>query len=65
MRNEPVVTQATVLALLQAIVVFTIAFEIWEPTANQIAAVEGLIGIVFTIGLAVWARNRVTPVTNS
>lgn len=63
MRNtEPVLTAAGITATATAILNMLVVLDVLVLDPDQVAAVNVAIGSVVSLVLAVWARNRVTPV---
>lgn len=61
MKNEPVITAATVAAVITAILALLKAFGV-PISDDQAVALVGVVGPVATLIAAVIARGRVTPV---
>ncbi len=62
MSTEPVLTAATVTAVIVAGINVLVLLEVVQWDADQLAAINAF--VVATVGLlfGVWARSRVTPV---
>jgi hypothetical protein len=58
--SEPVALGEAVRLLIVAVIVLLQAFDIWNPTTEQNAAVLGLYAAVSLL-LSVFARQRSTP----
>lgn len=61
MTNQPVLTIASVQAVIAAIISALVVFNVWSPTEDQVAAVMGLYAVVAPIVFGFWARSKVTP----
>lgn len=63
--TEPVTLAGAPAVLFNAVAGVLLAFGVWEPTEQQIAAVLTLINVVVLYASVLWARARVTPVGGS
>ena len=61
MHNEPVITGASVLAFVAAVVTLLVAFGV-DISADQQKAVLSVVAIAGPVVVAVFVRRRVTPV---
>jgi hypothetical protein len=61
MNREPVLTTATVVTLVTAIVTLVAAFGV-DVSDKQAAAIVGVVTALGTIVGAIYARSKVTPV---
>jgi hypothetical protein len=61
MKNEPVLTIASITALATAVVTLLVAFGL-PLTQDQQQAVLGFVAVVAPLVAAYFARKRVTPV---
>ena len=64
MSSEPVLTAASALAVVSAVIAVLVAFGV-HLTDAQVAAILGLVGVVAPIALAFVVRSKVTPVDES
>lgn len=60
MKSEPVVVGATLIAFVQALLVVVVTFGV-DITAEQTAALMGLVTSAVAIGQAMLTRSQVTP----
>lgn len=63
MTREPLVTAATITALVTALIGVLVAFGI-DLTDDQQKAVLGLVAVVAPLAVALFSRSKVTPVAN-
>ena len=63
MSREPLLTKATWVALVTAVIAVAVAFGL-PLTDEQQKALIGLAGVLAPIAAAVWARSQVTPVAD-
>lgn len=61
--NEPVVTSATVVAFVTALLVLAVSFGL-PVTEEQRAAIISVVAIVAPFGVIWWARRETTPLAN-
>ena len=61
MTNEPVIAGFSVTAIVAAVIGALVAFGVWTPTAEQVAAVTTLAIIAASIAAAIVVRAKVTP----
>lgn len=61
MKTEPVITIASIQAVLVAIVGALAAFDVWVPTDAQKAAIFGVYAVAAPIIFGLWVRSKVTP----
>lgn len=62
-KNEPVIINGLVTGLITAVFAVLAAFDVWEPTEEQITAVFGLVTIVIAIGAYLTRRQTYGPIT--
>ena len=62
--NEPVIAGFSVTAIVAAVIGALVAFGVWTPTAEQVAAVTTLAIIAASIAAAIVVRAKVTPTKN-
>lgn len=62
MTKQPVLTIASVQAVIAAIISALVLFNVWHPTDDQVAAVLGLYAVLAPIVFGLLARSKVTPV---
>lgn len=60
MKNEPVLTAASIAGVVSAVLALAIAFGV-DISESQTAAILGVVGTVAPIVLAFVARAKVTP----
>lgn len=61
MNQEPVLTAAAIAAFVSAVLALLVAFGL-GLTADQTAAVMGVVGVVAPVVAAYFARKRTTPI---
>ena len=63
MDREPLITRASLVALITAVIAVAVAFGL-PLTPDQQKALIALAGVLSPIAAAVWARGQVTPVAD-
>jgi len=66
MKNEPVVTVGTITAAVMAVLVALVSLNVFDLTAEQLAAIENALALALVLALpvsAMIARQFVTPVS--
>lgn len=63
MNKEPVIAGFTITAIITAVINLLVAFDVWEPTAEQIATLTTVLVIVASGIAAYVVRGRVSPVS--
>lgn len=61
MSTEPVIAGFSVTAILTAIVNLLVVFDVWSPSADQIAAVSAGVVIISSLIAALLVRAKVIP----
>jgi len=61
MKTEPVITIASLQAVIVAILGALVAFNVWVPTDAQKAAILGVYAVVAPLVFAFYVRTKVTP----
>jgi hypothetical protein len=64
MKNEPLVTVATITALVTACIGLLTAFGL-DLTSDQQTAILGVVAVVAPLVVAAFTRSKVTPVNKS
>ena len=64
MTNEPVIAGFSVTAILTAVLNLLVAFDVWNPSADQIATLTTLVVIASSIVAAIFVRDAVTPTSH-
>lgn len=64
MSEEPVITSATVVAFVTALLVLAVSFGL-PVTEEQRAAIISVVAIVAPFGVIWWARRETTPLVNA
>jgi len=59
--TEPVLSAAGITATITAVINMLVVLDVLVLDPDQIAAVNIAVGSVVAMGLAVWARGRVSP----
>jgi len=62
MTKEPVAISGGILAVVNGAGGLLAALGVWEPTADQLAAVATFVNVVLPLAFAYFVRRRVTPV---
>jgi predicted ABC-type sugar transport system permease subunit len=62
--DEPVLTASGITAAIVAVINVLVVFNIFQATAEQLAQLNIAIALLVGIGLGIWARMRVTPVSD-
>ena len=60
-RNEPAIFMGLIQVAIAAIMNLLIVFQL-ELSAEQVAAVNGVVMAVLAVVLSIWTRAKVTPV---
>jgi len=61
-RNEPVLTAASVTIVITAAINVLVLLKVVEWDKDQLAGINVLVGSTVALAFAVWARGRVKPV---
>jgi len=62
MRNEPVLTAASVTAVIVAGINVLSALDIVQWDEGQLEAINAFVVVAVSLAFGVWARSKVTPV---
>lgn len=61
MKNEPLVTRASITALVAAVLALLVSFGV-DLSNDQRTAILGIVGVVAPLAVALVTRHRVSPV---
>jgi hypothetical protein len=61
MKNEPLVTVASLTAIVSAVIGLLVAFGV-NLSDEQTAAILGIVAVLAPLAVAAFARGKVTPV---
>jgi len=61
MSREPLAIRAAVVAAVAALINVAVAFG-WNASVEQLAAVNGAVGVVSALVVVLWSRGKITPV---
>ena len=60
MTNEPLAIRGAIVALIAAVINLAVAFGA-NLTADQVGAINTVVGLAATAVVVVWSRGKVTP----